>query len=217
MEITWYGHSCFRFTENGFASVVADPYDHLSTGNNRLQLDADIVTISHDKPGHSHLAGIKNEPFIISGPGEYEIGGVYVTGIQTNGHNKDISGKDRNTIYVFDYNGINIIHLGGLDHVPTQSEIEEFGSIHIALVPIGGSSTLNAVKAAEIVNLLDPNIIIPMHYMTDNSIISLDPLHKFTNEMGLSTIDPLNSLKISSARALPETSQVIVLEPQVCK
>lgn len=217
MDITWYGHSCFRFSESGFASVVTDPYDHVTTGNNRLLLSADIVTVSHDRPGHNHLPAIKNEPFVIAGPGEYEIGGVYVTGIQTNGHSREVPTADRNTLYIFDFNGINIIHLGGLDRVPSQSEIEEFGSIHIALIPIGGTSTLNAVKAAEIVNLLDPNIIIPMHYMTDNSLIKLDPLQKFINEMGLSTIEPVNSLKLSSARSIPETSQVVVLEPQICK
>ncbi len=217
MEIFWYGHSCFRFTENGFASVVADPFDSITTGNTRLQLEADIVTISHDKPGHNHVAAIKNDPFIIAGPGEYEVGGVYVTGMQTNGQTGITDPSERNTLYAFDYNGIKIIHMGGIDRVPSQSEIEELGSVHIALVPIGGGTTLNAVKAAEIVNLLDPHIIIPMHFMTANSLISLDPLNKFLNEMGLSNIEPINSLKISSARGLPETSQVVVLEPQICK
>ena len=217
MEIFWYGHSCFRFTENSFASVVTDPFDSITTGNTRLQLDADIVTISHDKPGHNYVAGIKNDPFIIAGPGEYEVGGVYVTGMQTNGQTGNIDPSERNTLYAFDYNGINIIHMGGIDHVLSQSEIEELGSVHIALVPIGGGATLNAVKAAEIVNLLDPNIIIPMHYMTADSLISLDPLNKFLNEMGLSNIEPIHSLKINSARGLPETSQVVVLDPQICK
>lgn len=217
MEISWYGHSCFRFTENGFATVVTDPFDSITIGNAPLQLRADIVTISHDKPGHNHVTVINNDPFIIAGPGEYEIGGVYVIGLQTHGQEKISNPSERNTLYIFDYNGINIVHLGGIDRVPTQNEIEELGTVHVALVPIGGSSSLNAAKAAEIITLLDPNIIIPMHYMTENSLVSLDPLNKFINEMGLSNIDPINSLKISSVRGLPETSQVVVLEPQICK
>lgn len=214
MEITWFGHSCFRFSERGFATVVADPFDSTKTGNTALQLEANIVTISHNKPGHNFVEAIKNDPFIINGPGEYEIGGVFVNGIHTNNKDKSIDSDEQNTLYVFDFDGINIIHFGGIDRVPNQSEIEELGNVHVALVPIGGNSTLNAVKAAELVNLISPNIVIPMHFMTENSIIKLDPLNKFLSEMGLSFIEPLNSFKITSARSLPEETQVVVLSPQ---
>jgi L-ascorbate metabolism protein UlaG (beta-lactamase superfamily) len=215
MEITWYGHSCFSFSERGFATVVADPFDSTATGLDPLRLKADIVTISHNKPGHNYIQALKNDPFVISGPGEYEIGGVFVNGIHTNNKDKSVGLSDRNTLYVFDYEGINIVHLGGTDQVPSQSEIEELGVVHVALVPIGGNSTLNAVKAAEIVNLLTPNIVIPMHYMTENSLIKLDPLNKFLNEMGLSNIEAQNSLKLASARSVPEETQVVVLVPQI--
>ena len=173
MEISWYGHSCFRFTERGFATVVTDPYDSAATGHAALRLKADIVTISHDKPGHNHISDFQGSPFVISGPGEYEIGNVFITGISTAGPHKQSDSSGRNTMYAFDYDGINILHLGGIDRVPSQSEIEELGSVHIVLVPVGGTTTLNAVKAAEIVNLLDPNVIIPMHYMTESSIIQI--------------------------------------------
>jgi L-ascorbate metabolism protein UlaG (beta-lactamase superfamily) len=214
MEITWHGHSCFHFSEPGFATVVVDPYDSSATGDPKLQMNADIVTISHNKPGHNYIPAISGSPFIITGPGEYEIGGVFVTGFQTNGKKSEIGADDRNTLYLYDFDGINIVHLGGIDRVLSQSEIEELGTVHVALVPIGGSSTLNAVKAAEIVNLLDPNIVIPMHFMTETSLISLEPLNKFLNEMGLTVSDPLPSLKIAGQRSLPEETQVIVLEPQ---
>lgn len=215
MEITWHGHSCFYFSEPGFAKVVADPFDSSTTGHSPLKIKADIVTISHNKPGHNYIEGVSGSPFIITGPGEYEVGGVFVTGLQTNGQKNSVELEDRNTLYLFDFDGINIVHLGGIDHVPSQSEIEKLGTIHVALVPIGGNTTLNAVKAAEIVNLLDPNIVIPMHYMTETSLIKLDPLNKFLNEMGQISIEPLSSLKISSVRSLPEETQVVVLEPKL--
>ena len=71
MDITWYGHSCFRMTERNFGSVVCDPYDYEKIGYEPLKLKADIVTMSNDKPGHSFLPGIKTEPFVINRPGEY--------------------------------------------------------------------------------------------------------------------------------------------------
>jgi L-ascorbate metabolism protein UlaG (beta-lactamase superfamily) len=212
MEIIWYGHSCFKLNEKGLATVITDPYDAQATGHAPLNISGEIVTISHNKPGHNYVASIKGEPFIITGPGEYEIGSVFVTGIQTNGHNAKVEPVDRNTMYIFDFDGIKIAHLGGIDRLPNQSEVEELGNVHILLVPIGGTSTLNAVQAAEIVNLIEPNIVIPMHFMTESSIIMLDPLNKFLKEMGLSNVETLNSFKVTSLRNLPEETQVVVLE-----
>ena len=212
MEITWFGHSCFILNERGLATVITDPYDALATGHSPLSIPGEIVTISHNKPGHNHVAAVKGDPFVISGPGEYEIGGVFITGLQTNGHTTPIEMDERNTMYVYDFDGIKIAHLGGIDRLPNQSEVEELGNVHIMLVPIGGNSTLNAVQAAEIVNLIEPNIVIPMHYMTETSIIKLEPLNKFMKEMGLSNIEPLNSFKVTSPRNLPDETQVVVLD-----
>ncbi|PKO04555.1 MAG: lactamase [Chloroflexi bacterium HGW-Chloroflexi-3] len=212
MEITWFGHSCFNLNERGLATVITDPYDAQATGHSPLSISGEIVTISHNKPGHNHVAAVQGNPFVISGPGEYEIGGVFITGLQTNGHTTPIAKDERNTMYVFDFNGIKVAHLGGIDRLPNQSEVEELGNVHIMLVPIGGSRSLNAVQAAEIVNLIEPNIVIPMHYMTETSIIKLEPLNKFMKEMGLSNIEPINSFKVTSPRNLPEETQVVVLE-----
>jgi L-ascorbate metabolism protein UlaG (beta-lactamase superfamily) len=93
MEITWYGLSCFRLTERGLASVVTDPYDSQVAGYDALKLRADIVTVSHDAPGHNYVAAVKGSSHLITGPGEFEIGGVFITGIQTNGYGKGDAGE----------------------------------------------------------------------------------------------------------------------------
>lgn len=212
MEITWFGHSCFRLTERSEASVVCDPYDNQHVGYPLLKLKADIVTISHESPSHSYLKAVKGEPYIINGPGEYEIGGVFITGVRTNGRSKKDPASPENTLYLIDYNGINIVHVGDLTIIPSQSEVEELGPIHIALVPVGGGSGLNASKAAELISLLDPYIVIPMHYGTPASKIKLDGIHKFLKEMGLSHIEPLPSFKINSIEGLAEETKIIVLD-----
>lgn len=212
MEIIWYGHSCFKLSERNLASVITDPYDTQATGHAMLNVTGDIVTISHNQPGHNHIVAVKGDPFVISGPGEYEIGGVFITALQTNAHNTSFEPDERNTMYVYDFDGIKVAHLGGINRVPNQSEVEDVGNVHILMVPIGGNSTLNAVQAAEIVNLIEPTIVIPMHYMTESSIIKLDPLNKFLKEMGLSNVEPLNSFKFTSPRNLPEETQVVVLD-----
>ncbi len=210
MEITWYGHSCFRLTERGMASVVTDPFDSEVVGYEPLRLKADIVTVSHEAPGHNFTSAVKGTSHRITGPGEFEIGGVFITGVQTDTNGKKNVEKPRNTLYVFDYDGLNVAHLGDLRQVPTQSEVEALGTVHIALVPVGGGNGLNAAKAAEVISLLEPNIVIPMHYGLKACKIQLDPLSKFLKEMGLTAAEAVPSLKISRS-GLPDETKVVIL------
>jgi L-ascorbate metabolism protein UlaG (beta-lactamase superfamily) len=214
MEITWYGHSCFRLTERNFATVVTDPFDNKSIGYGPLKLRSDIVTISHDAPGHNNTDAVKGTSHVIDGAGEFEIGGVFITGVQTDGARKKSKEQGaNNTVYVFDYDGITVAHLGDLKQVPTQSEIELFGTVNVALVPVGGGGGLNAAKAAEVISLLEPNLVIPMHYATPATKLSLDALNKFLKEMGLSKLDEQPSLKVTRS-GLPSETHVVVLEYQ---
>jgi L-ascorbate metabolism protein UlaG (beta-lactamase superfamily) len=209
MEITWYGHSCFRLTERSFASVVVDPYNHNVVGYSPLKLKADVVAISHDAPGHNHIRAVRGKPRVIQGPGEYEIGGVFITGVRTNGKKKGAE-EPYNTMYVFDFDGVTVAHLGDMRRVPTQAQIEALGTVHVALVPVGGGGGLRAAKAAEVVSLIEPGIVIPMHYATPDTTISLDPLSKFLKEMGLGKVSPQPTLKVSSS-TVPEETRVVVL------
>jgi L-ascorbate metabolism protein UlaG (beta-lactamase superfamily) len=213
MEITWYGHSCFRLTERSMATVVTDPYEDTNIGYGALKLKADIVTISHDAAGHNNTKAVKGTSHVITGPGEFEIGGVFITGVQTNGHDKDDDDDLRNTLYVFEYDGITVAHLGDLKRVPSQKEVETLGSVNVALVPVGGGGGLNAAKAAEVISLLEPNIVIPMHYATKDAKLNLDSLDKFLKEMGLSKSESESSLKVTRS-GLPEETHVVVLDYQ---
>jgi len=213
MEITWHGHSCFRINERGMASVVTDPYDPTVVGIDPGKLRAEVVTISCDDPAHNHLKTIRGKAFEITGPGEYEIGGVFITGVRINGSKKKSLPEGlRNTVYVIDYSGLTVAHLGELNSVPSQTEVEGLGEVNIALVPIGGQTSLNAAKAAEVISLLEPSIVIPMHYGMSGSLIKLDPLSKFLKEMGLTSVETEESIKITSSSALPEEIRVMVLD-----
>jgi L-ascorbate metabolism protein UlaG (beta-lactamase superfamily) len=213
MEITWYGHSCFRINERGMAAVVTDPFDPEVVGYDPGKLRADIVTVSCDKPAHNYLKAIRGKAFEVVGQGEYEIGGVFVTGVRINGSKKKNSGEDLiNTVYVIDYDGLKLVHLGELNNVPNQTEVEGLGEVHVALVPVGGKTSLNAANAAEVISLLEPSIVIPMHYAVSDSVMDLDPLSKFLKEMGLNAVETEESIKLSSVSSLPEETRVMVLE-----
>jgi L-ascorbate metabolism protein UlaG (beta-lactamase superfamily) len=214
MEITWYGHFCFRMMERGMAAVVCDPFDHKIVGYDPLKLRADIVTVSTDNSEHNFTSAVKGDPHLITGPGEFEIGGVFITGVQTNGHARKSEDTPRNTLYVFDYNGLTVAHFGQIDRVPTQAEVEALGPVNIALIPVGDVTSLNAAKAAEVISLIEPNIVVPMHYATDGSQVKLDELNKFLKEMGISESEHVSVLKMTSSTTLPDETRVIVLDYQ---
>jgi L-ascorbate metabolism protein UlaG (beta-lactamase superfamily) len=209
MDIVWYGHSCFRISERGQAAIVTDPFGQ-DLGYEIPRLKADIVTVSHDAPGHNFLAAIKGYEHVISGPGEYEIGGVFIMGIATFDQTQEI--PRRNVVYVFDYNSLIVAHMGDLDHVPSQSMIDALGPVDIALIPVGGGKSLSSSQAAEVVSLLEPSIVVPMHYRTDALLgLELDPVDRFLKEMGVNTIQEEALLRIS-AGSLPEQTQVVLLD-----
>lgn len=212
MELTWYGLSCFRMIERSLASVVTDPYDHAAVGYDRLNLKADIVTVSHDAPGHNFVAGVKGKEHVLTGPGEYEIGGVFITAVRTNGKKRS-SEELPNTLYVFDFDGVTVAHMGDLTHVPSQADVEALGDVSIALVPVGGGQGLNAAKAAEVISLLEPGIVVPMHFQTPDIKLDLDPLDKFLKELGIGEITPEPALKVTRS-AIPDETKVVVLEPR---
>jgi L-ascorbate metabolism protein UlaG (beta-lactamase superfamily) len=95
--------------------------------------------------------------------------------------------------------------------------VEDFGPVHVALVPVGGGGSLTAIKATEVISLLEPNIVIPMHYATPatgNTTLKLDPLSKFLKEMGLGNLEVQPSIKIPNVSSLPEETKVVVLDYQ---
>jgi L-ascorbate metabolism protein UlaG (beta-lactamase superfamily) len=209
MDIVWYGHSCFRISERGQAAIVTDPFGE-ELGYEIPRLKADIVTVSHDAPGHNFLDALKGYEHVISGPGEYEIGGVFILGIATFDQTQE--NPRRNVVYVFDYNSLIVAHLGDLDHVPSQSMIDALGPVDIALIPVGGGQSLSSSQAAEVVSLLEPSIVVPMHYRTDVlQSAELDPVDRFLKEMGVDTIQKETLLRVSSG-SLPEQTQVVLLD-----
>jgi L-ascorbate metabolism protein UlaG (beta-lactamase superfamily) len=208
MEITWYGLSCFRITERKHATVVTDPYDS-SLGLPSLKIKGDVITVSHDAKGHNNPEAIGGYQHVLSGPGEYEIGNVFITGIAMPGEAK----SSQNVIYLIDYDGLTVAHLGDMQKVPTQTQIEALEEVRVLLLPVGGGNSLNAAQASELVSMLEPNIVIPMHYHLPNLTVELDGVERFLKEMGVTEPKEESVLKISAAN-LPEETEIILLTPR---
>lgn len=209
MQINWYGHSCFRLRSRK-GTVITDPFGD-GIGYSLPRVRADIVTVSHDHPNHANVKAIKGKPKIISGPGEYEIKDIFIIGIPMPPNARKGENGEQNTIYVFDFDGITVCHLGDLRRVPTQAQVEELSDVDVLLVPVGGGTTIGAAKALDMISLLEPKIVIPMHYRTEAlkgvKLHSVDP---FLKEMGAKGIEPEDVVKVTKG-GLPTETQLVIM------
>lgn len=217
MEISWLGHSCFQLRGKN-VTLITDPFspqpeapygEPLRLG----KINAPIVTISHDHPGHNYVQGVAGEPRVVRGPGEYEMSDVLITGIASYHDNKRGQERGRNTIYVIHMDDLVICHLGDLGHTLQEAQLEEAADADILLVPIGGHNTINATQAAEVISQVEPHIVVPMHYRTSASNDPLDPLSKFCREMGIEITNAQPKLTVTR-NTLPAGTQVVILAPR---
>jgi L-ascorbate metabolism protein UlaG (beta-lactamase superfamily) len=216
MEITWLGYSAFRIrTRDGF--VVHDPYSGKALGLPTFpRTTADIVTVSHDHEGHSNIDAVKGDPYVIRGPGEYEVKGMFIFGVPTYHDGKKGAVHGHNTVYVLDAEDMRVCHLGDLGHIPNQSQAEAIGPVDVLLTPVGDGKALSAQQAVEVINLLEPKIVIPMHYRLDGEDLPLDKLDKFLTAMGTDDKDVSHQeiLKVTKKDLPDEGVQMIILEPK---
>ncbi len=206
------GHASFRL-KGKQKTVVTDPYGE-DVGKFPKDVEADVMTVSHGHFDHNAKEKVKGTPFVIDGPGEFEVGGVSVVGIPL--FHDDKHGEDRgaNTAFVIEMDGLRVAHLGDLGHKLSESELEEIGSIDIALVPVGGTYTIGAKQAKEVVSQIDPSYVIPMHYKQEGiTIEGLAGLDEFLKEMGKPDIVPVAKLSVVADK-VPEELTVVVLEPK---
>ncbi|MBN1375563.1 MAG: MBL fold metallo-hydrolase [Dehalococcoidia bacterium] len=209
MEITWFGHSCFRI-KGKEAVILTDPCGPES-GYSLSKVQADIVTVSHNDPGHAYLESLQEGYRAIKGPGEYEIRDTYITGIST--YHDDTNGQKlgKNTIYIIEMEGVKFCHLGDLGHNLTPEFTGELGNINVLFIPIGGHSTIGATAAADLVRNLNPGFVLPMHYKTGDEKADVDFPEKFLKEFGQKELVAQPKLVVTRTN-IPVSTQIIMLD-----
>ena len=224
MEITWLGDTCVRL-KGREGVVVADAYRTVAGPTGR-GLTADICTYSHadvasvatKAPAAGTLSttvlGVirptsLETAFTIDSPGEYEVHEVLVTGVRT--FRDDTRGSERgpNTSFVYELDGLYVIHLGDIGHVLTEQMLGEIGSVQVACIPIGGA--LSAARAAELVAGLDANLVVPMPIGDEEQ--RAHALERFLKEMSVTDPQPVPRLTVSIS-TVPQETTVVVLEPR---
>jgi L-ascorbate metabolism protein UlaG (beta-lactamase superfamily) len=211
MEITYYGHSCFKIKGNE-VSIVIDPFDP-GIGYNPLKLESDILLLSHNHHDHAYTEGVKNYSLFANSPGEYELNNVFVYGLQTFHDNEEGAKRGINTIYLIDIDGYSILHLGDLGHELSKETLEKISGSDVLMIPVGGTYTIDAKTATKVISSLEPGYVLPMHYQTKELSLGekIDAIDVFLNEMGVDKPKNSDKLKLSRKGDVPEESEVVVL------
>jgi L-ascorbate metabolism protein UlaG (beta-lactamase superfamily) len=213
VDLSWLGHACFRLRGRD-VTILTDPYasgDGL--GYPALSLSANVVTISNDHPHHAFLSGVEGRPHVLRGPGEYEIGGALIWGIRT-ARGEAVDAPAKNTAFIIQVEDLTVCHLGDLSHAPlTPEELTHIKDADVLLVPVGGNCTINAQQAAGVVAQVEPKLIVPMHYATDETRgrVVLDEVERFCKELGATEGNPRGRLTITPT-SLPSEPTVVVME-----
>lgn len=215
MDIKYLGHSSFHLKgKNG--SVVTDPFDSKMVGLKFPQVEADIITISHHHADHNATAAVSGTPLVLDIPGEYEKGGIRVTGYDTFHDGERGEKRGRNTMFKIEADGLSVLHCGDLGHIPADELIEEIDTVDVLLIPVGGFYTITADEAVSLVSKIEPGIVIPMHYnhpkLNQDGFAQLTPVSDFLKKIGADeALEPVKKLTLKK-QDIAEETKVIVME-----
>ena len=200
MIITPLGHSCFLLQESTGTTVITDPYSS-DIGITLPPVTADVVTVSHSHYDHNNVKAVGGDPMIIDKPGMHDVKGVQIFGLNT--YHDELNGEKRgsNVIFNIRMDGVNVCHLGDVGHGPSPMMIEAISPVDILLIPVGGNYTIDAEVAKEYVDRLMPNVIIPMHYKTDDVDIDIDGVDAFLDYFDEDDIEYVTDGKVEFDRS----------------
>lgn len=213
MQLFWHGYSSVRIegkmgdTE---VTLLTDPFESESAIRFPRTVAPDVLVLSHQDRKRFNLEGVQGTPFIISDPGEYEVKGAFVTGIQD--PTVDVGETKRPVIYRFLVDGISIGFLGQLKRKLTDKEIEDLGTVDILLLPVGGGDVMDAKLASEIIAEVEPRMVVPLHYDIPGIKAKLAGVETFCKSLGVCKRQDANKLKLSKKDLPTEDLLVTVLE-----
>ena len=210
-EFRWFGHNCFRIKARE-ATVLTDPVDR-RTGYAMPKQVADVVTLSHEHPGHTNLAAVKPEFQVVRGPGEYEIHDVFITGIRTYHDAEKGARLGYNTVYLIELEGMTVAHLGDLGHPLTEEQTEAMSTCDVLMIPAGGGQVITPEVAAEIIGQLEPKVVIPMQFATPIGDKQHGTLADFCKALGVD-VPAAEEKAVVRASELGEAMRLLVLAPE---
>jgi L-ascorbate metabolism protein UlaG (beta-lactamase superfamily) len=182
VRLTYYGHSSFLLEAADGSRVIIDPY-RSGAFNGALRYGAitdtaDAVVATHEHDDHGAVDTVPGHPQILVHPTSATAGAWTITGVDVAHDDEGGRTRGKNTVVVLDDDDVRVVHLGDLGHTLDARTVAAIGRTDVLLVPVGGFFTIDHKQAADVVDSLDPRIVIPMHYKTpkvDFPIAGVEP------------------------------------------
>lgn len=220
MTVEFVGHACFLITLASGKVIVMDPYRPNAFGGalkyRALTTPVDYALVSHHHADHDGVKDVPGSPQVLDTPGSHKTPDFTAVGIPTF-HDKS-GGKERgpNIVFALDAEGLRVVHLGDLGHLLSEEQVKELRPVSVLLVPVGGHFTIDAKEAWQVVEALQPKVVIPMHYKTpavDFPIAGVEEFLKIAEAHGVPVKRYPEGRVTLSEQDLPETTEVWVLSP----
>jgi len=210
MKIRWFGHSCFYITSKSGTRILTDPFA-ASVGYKLPDVEADIITVSHNHYDHNNVKIVKGQYEIFNKKDFYENEDIQIKGISS--FHDGVKGIKRgmNIIFVMNIDGIKVCHLGDLGHVTDESMVSEIGQIDVLLIPVGGIFTLDSKQAKNVIELIKPKAVMPMHYKTPELSFKLGGIEDFTSLFDSARIIKLETLELD-IESLQDEGNIILMK-----
>jgi hypothetical protein len=207
MIITYFGKQFFKISQGEMTVALNPVAKNSKTGvSARFGADLALSTVNHpDYNGIEQVTHGERAPFVISGPGDYEVKKIFVKGVMTE---SVIGGKKYlNTPYAFELDGISVAFLGVVSGAELSAEAKEvLGSPDILFVPMNGGGEMDAKVSAKLASTLEPKLIIPMDY--DELSLKI-----FLKEVGEEKAEVLEKLTLKKKDLEGKEGEVVVLKP----
>lgn len=212
MIISYHGAEFIKIVFGDTTLAFNAPSKESSIKAPRFGADIAFQTLNHpDMNGGAELARGEKEPFVITSPGEYEVGGVFSIGIPSTTH-YDSKDARINTVYALQFEGMNLLFAGALDEAKLdKSALEDIDSVDILFVPIAGEGVLDASGALALANSLEANVIIPIHYEDISGVKAKDALKTFLQEAGQEDAEVMEKFTIKKKDLASMKGKVVVL------
>ncbi|WGV28374.1 MBL fold metallo-hydrolase [Halotia branconii] len=217
LSVQWLGHTCFLFTGGG-AKILVNPFRAIgcTAGYRPPKVTADLVLISSQLLDEGVVDGLPGNPKLVYAPGVYEFKDIKFQGIAIDHDRRGGKQFGTNTAWSWKQAGINILHLGGAAAPISIEQKILMGRPDVVFIPVGGSAkAYNAQEAKQVLEVLNPKLVIPTHYRTqaaDAATCDISPLDDFLTLMQGITVRRSNSDTISiSSGKLPESTVIQVL------
>lgn len=210
MNITWHGLSCFEITTKtpaGEVTLVTDPYTNETGLRFPRTLEADLVAVSHDESDANNVEAVQGKPFVVNMSGEFEVKNIFVYSIHAPLAEKEMKNHQ---VFKISCEGMSLVHLGALNRALTDEELKQLGNVDLLMIPVGGGRVLSPKSATEVIEQIEPRVVIPMTHATHGLREPLGKVDAFCKAVGVCQRETTSKYKISKG-GLPEEDMLVVI------